>query len=184
MNISITNSLLNDIKKSADKGGWDSIARYSPTPQGSDAPKTLSADFCMSLIKEVKEIQSDNEEVIYRKIKTKEGAEFWNDINANVIINPILSIYKKTLEQIVFKNKPKSKTLNVEKAKQFPITSLLTFNRRLAKCIFHNEKNASLYYYPETNTCYCFSCNTSADSIDIYKKLNNCSFVEAVKALQ
>ncbi len=74
--------------------------------------------------------------------------------------------------------------LNIEKAKQYPITDLLEFKHRTAKCIFHNDKRPSLYYYPESNTCYCFSCAKYADSITVYMTLNNCDFKTAVKSLQ
>ncbi len=75
---------------------------------------------------------------------------------------------------------------NVQKAKLYPVTELLKFNRsKTALCPFHNEKTPSLHYYPKTNTVYCFGgCGKSYDAIDIYMKLNDISFKDAVKNLQ
>lgn len=74
----------------------------------------------------------------------------------------------------------------VARAKDYPIGNLLKFNSAgFALCPAHNEKTGSLKYYADKNRCYCFGgCGKSFDSIDIYKIINNCSFKEAVKALQ
>lgn len=71
----------------------------------------------------------------------------------------------------------------VSRAKEYPITNLLEFKQNKAICPFHNEKTPSFQYYPDTNTCYCFGCNQVADSIEVYKKINNCSFIEAVNRI-
>jgi DNA primase len=72
----------------------------------------------------------------------------------------------------------------VTNAKQYPIPNLMKFdNNNKARCPFHNEKTASFVYYPDTNSCYCFGCSKVADSIEIYRHQNNCSFAEAVKEL-
>lgn len=71
------------------------------------------------------------------------------------------------------------------RAKQYPISNLIKFDRaHKACCIFHNEKTSSLHYYQKENRAYCFGgCGKGYDSIDIYMKLNNCSLPEAIKAL-
>ena len=70
-------------------------------------------------------------------------------------------------------------------AKNFPITSLLgePCNGNF-DCLWHSDSNPSLHYYPETNTVYCFSCQTFGDSLDVYMKMNNVDFIEAVRNLQ
>lgn len=69
-------------------------------------------------------------------------------------------------------------------AKQYPITDLLKFDKSgNTKCIFHNEKSASLHYYKNTNTVYCFGCGKSGDAITVYRAINNCSFKEAIEKL-
>lgn len=75
---------------------------------------------------------------------------------------------------------------DIENAKAYPIDQILDFNReKKAMCPFHNEKTASLHYYAETNTTYCFGgCGKSFDAVDIYQKKFNVSFKEAVNELK
>lgn len=75
---------------------------------------------------------------------------------------------------------------SVARAKSHPIDDLLDFNSSgSTKCPFHSEKEASLHYYREQNRCWCFGgCGRGYDVIDIYMKLNNVGFKEAIKALQ
>jgi DNA primase len=73
----------------------------------------------------------------------------------------------------------------VSNARQYPIPQLLELDKT-GKCIcpFHFEKTPSLNYYKKTNTCYCFGgCGKAYDAIDIYRHIHNCTFKEAVKAL-
>ena len=72
----------------------------------------------------------------------------------------------------------------VTRAKEYPIDSLLHFAQGKAPCVFHNEKTGSMHYYRENNRVFCFGCGKAGDAIDVYKTLNNCSFVEAVNNLQ
>lgn len=74
---------------------------------------------------------------------------------------------------------------DVVRAKSYPITDMLTFNREhKALCIWHSEKTPSLHYYKKNNTVYCFGgCGKAADAIDVYRKLHGSTFGEAVKAL-
>jgi DNA primase len=72
----------------------------------------------------------------------------------------------------------------VLRAKSYPMPSLIEFTKRKACCPWHNEKTPSLHYYPKTNSAYCFGgCGRAYDSIDAYRNKYNCSFLEAVKAL-
>lgn len=121
--------------------------------------------------------------IIERKAKP-EDQWFWTMITDGVFISPWRDRWEKIdkRNEFILEEKPRA-ILNVEKAKNFPITELIDFKGRTAKCLFHDEQNSSLYYYPKTNSCYCFGCLTSADSIDIYMKLNNCTFKEAVAKL-
>lgn len=74
----------------------------------------------------------------------------------------------------------------VKRAKQFPISELLKFdNRGMARCLWHAETEGSLHYYKNDNHCYCFGgCGRAFDAIDVYRKLNDCGFKEAVEKLQ
>lgn len=74
--------------------------------------------------------------------------------------------------------------LNIAKAKQYPIENLLEFDSGgFTRCPYHNEKTGSMKWYPERNKVHCFGGCGDFDSIDVYQKLNNVSFNEAVKAL-
>lgn len=68
-------------------------------------------------------------------------------------------------------------------ARQYPIDKMIEFKRGNALCLWHNEKNPSMRYYPQTNTVYCWSCQKSAGAIDVCMKIDAISFVEAVKRL-
>ena len=72
---------------------------------------------------------------------------------------------------------------DIDKAKAYPIDELIEIKHGFAKCLWHNETQASMKFYKEQNRVHCFSCNQSHDSIDVYQKLNNCSFKEAVNKL-
>lgn len=73
----------------------------------------------------------------------------------------------------------------LERAKQYPIDSLIEFHQNKAQCIWHMDiEKDDLHYYSKTNTVYCFACGKSGDTIDVYRQLHNCSFKEAVNALQ
>jgi DNA primase len=72
----------------------------------------------------------------------------------------------------------------VLKAKSYPMTNLIEFKQKKACCPFHNERTASLAYYPKTNTAYCFgACGRAYDSIDAYRQKYGGSFTNAVNEL-
>ena len=71
----------------------------------------------------------------------------------------------------------------VTNAKAYPMTKIMKFESNKARCPYHKEKSGSFTYFPKDNRCYCFGCGKSADAIDLYMKLHDCSFVEAVKQL-
>lgn len=72
----------------------------------------------------------------------------------------------------------------VLRARAYPIPRLIKFTKNKAVCLYHSEKTPSLNYYTRTNTTFCFGCSKHADSIDIYRQINKCSFQEAIDALQ
>ncbi len=75
-------------------------------------------------------------------------------------------------------------TDKILKAKDYPVDELLKWEKGKARCIWHNEKSASLTYYVKTNSVYCFGCGRYGDAIDVYRQLNNCSFKQAIEDLQ
>ena len=70
-------------------------------------------------------------------------------------------------------------------AKQVPIKSLITteINQNKTICPFHNDSNASLHIYENTNSYYCFVCGCGGDTISYMQKLNGCTFHKAVNLL-
>ena len=50
-------------------------------------------------------------------------------------------------------------------------------------CPFHSEKTPSFYVYPDTQSFYCFGCQTSGDAVGFVMKINNISSGEAIKLL-
>ena len=53
-----------------------------------------------------------------------------------------------------------------------------------ATCCFHNEKNASLTFYADTNTFNCFACQANGDAINFYAKRHNLSNKGAILELK
>lgn len=75
---------------------------------------------------------------------------------------------------------------DIAKAREYPITNLIEFNRGFASCIFHNEKTGSLHLLPNSNEtrAHCHgACGKTYDGIDAYMFIHNCNFIDAVKAL-
>lgn len=73
----------------------------------------------------------------------------------------------------------------IARARSYPISDLLEFKHNKTRCLWHNERDASLTYYPDTNTLYCFGgCGKAYDVIDVYRQKYQCSFKEAIDKLQ
>jgi len=71
---------------------------------------------------------------------------------------------------------------DVANAKQVPITNFLEFNRAgFAKCLWHNERTASMKYRPERNKVFCHGCSAHKDVIDVVMEQRGVDFKEAVK---
>ena len=75
----------------------------------------------------------------------------------------------------------------------FPITSIAVITSKAGSVRsnhYHKTDwhylyilSGSMKYYEKENRVHCFSCGKSWDSIDVYQKLNNCSFKDAVNKL-
>ena len=74
-------------------------------------------------------------------------------------------------------------TTQLERAKAFPCTEIIEFTRNKALCPVHNEKTPSLQYYPKTNSCFCFGCGKSFDSVSLYQAVHNVDFKTALQKL-
>lgn len=51
------------------------------------------------------------------------------------------------------------------------------------RCIFHNDHDASLHIYENTNSFYCFGCQAGGDPISFIMKAQNIEFTEACRYL-
>lgn len=80
---------------------------------------------------------------------------------------------------------PRKTSDKVMKAKDFPLTSLIKFDKQgNAICPFHSEDTPSFHYYKKTNSAYCFgACGRAYDSIDVYREQQSCTFKEALNDL-
>lgn len=75
-------------------------------------------------------------------------------------------------------------SLNIEHAKSVPISNYIEFNRQhRTLCLWHDDKNPSMYYDVKRNRVHCFSCTKGGDVIDVVQKLLNKEFIEAVKII-
>ncbi|MDE6657287.1 MAG: DNA primase, partial [Oscillospiraceae bacterium] len=50
-------------------------------------------------------------------------------------------------------------------------------------CPFHAEKTPSCTIYPETHSFYCFGCGESGDVIKFLMKIDDLSYIDAVRTL-
>lgn len=67
------------------------------------------------------------------------------------------------------------------------VSSYVTLKRtnRISKCLcpFHSEKTPSCTIYPDTDSFYCFGCGAGGDVITFIMKIENLSYIEAVRLL-
>jgi len=75
-------------------------------------------------------------------------------------------------------------TEDIRKAKEYPLTELIELNtNNVTRCPFHEDRNPSMRYYPESNTVYCFSCHRSWDTIAFVMERDGMTFSETVRKL-
>lgn len=67
------------------------------------------------------------------------------------------------------------------------MSSYVSLNRRGRNCVclcpFHSEKSPSCTIYMDNGSFYCFGCGTGGDVITFVMKIENLSYVEAIKFL-
>lgn len=72
----------------------------------------------------------------------------------------------------------------IERARQYPIESLIEFTRGTAIAFCHNDKRPSLSWDKQHNRAHCFPCGKSYNPIDVLVKRDNIPFYKAVRMLQ
>ena len=77
--------------------------------------------------------------------------------------------------------------LNAKNDIESVVSSYVPMKRRgrnlVGLCPFHGEKTPSFNLYPETNSFYCFGCGAGGDVITFIRKIENLSYIDAVKFL-
>ena len=80
----------------------------------------------------------------------------------------------------------------IDRAKQVDIVDVaesldLDVRRRgrnyVALCPFHAEKTPSFVIYPGQNRFFCYGCQASGDTLDLYQRIRGVDFKQAVKEL-
>lgn len=72
--------------------------------------------------------------------------------------------------------------IEIQRAREFPITELIENKRMWAVCPFHSDREPSLYL--KKNFYHCFACGVSGDTIKLTQHVYNVDFKTAVKMLQ
>jgi hypothetical protein len=138
---------------------------------------------------------------VYKKGLDEFSVWFWEQVAKTFFMPPIMEAEKHILSLkrtlSIFSPSGKGKKLEewqekLEKARQYPIYEIAKDSLSLrpcgdkfsALCPFHDEKRASFYIYPESNSYYCFGCCESGDAIKLTMHLHGVNFKEAVKMLQ
>lgn len=72
----------------------------------------------------------------------------------------------------------------LHQAKAVSIKNYLDFNRTgFRKCIWHDEKTASMKYSEKQNRVYCFGCSRNGDVIDVIQNQRGVNLPEALKLI-
>jgi hypothetical protein len=121
------------------------------------------------------------DEIVYRQKRMKIIPA--DELN-RIYLEETLRMSREREDKLIRKMTARNSAVgDIDKAKQYPIDQLIKFRGGFAKCIWHEEKTASMKYYEKTNSVHCFSCGKSGDAIDVCRQINNCSFKEAIKKL-
>ena len=126
------------------------------------------------------------------KTANKTYNEITNEVRRIIVIDKVVPIQKVILAIDRKKNKPRPGEItnyNIERAREYPIEQLWEelvgepIRQGMTKCCFHDDKTASMSLRKH-NRYYCFGCGEKGDTIDLCMKLDNCTFIQAVKKLQ
>ena len=71
----------------------------------------------------------------------------------------------------------------IEAARQYPITSLIDFNRGLAPAWCHTDRRPSLSHHKQANRAHCWPCGKSFDPIAVLMTRDSMTFPAAVRNL-
>lgn len=133
-----------------------------------------------------------NVNALPKPVPTENAVLDWvRDAVRDLEIQKIVSIPTHVIKRIVSRQqhvlRPDASSITddmIARAKDFPIEELYDGQLRhgTGLCPFHSEKTPS--FHIKKNRYKCFGCDVYGDSISFYMKMNNCNFIQAVKALQ
>lgn len=130
--------------------------------------------------------QGQDPEGVYRKLNEK----FMRGLSSEYDRKKAKAFYLADLiGTITGEKKPEGKESRgvtdeqIERARQYPLDSLIESKRGMARCISgqHEDKTASMQV--TGNFAYCHSCGYKGDTISVYQTLHGADFVTAVRAL-
>lgn len=136
--------------------------------------------------KQLTALQKDTQkEINFWKEKVRVANNDFSKMCAEDYFSKWIEKKKKIVTTLKFHDKFGTEhKLDIPKARQYPVDQLLEFNYSgFAKCLWHEEKSGSMHYDKKRNKVHCFAGCGYYDAIDIYQKINNVSFNEAVKQL-
>lgn len=138
-----------------------------------------------------------NQAVGARRAYLWKELDFWLDVevepvNWDVICKPmiwkLLDNLIKLQAELYWKTKPARKnevTAEMkDRAKAYPITSLIEFHKGKALAFCHVDKTPSLSYFAKKNIATCFVCNKRFDAIGVLVERDGMSYHDAIRALQ
>lgn len=135
--------------------------------------------------------------IVYEKAANETGKWFWREwikINEGSELARI-DRHIQRLKRLLVVDKPAGPSRitdnDIQRALQVPIIDIASTQLQLRKsgrnyaalCPFHNERNPSCFFYPESNSFYCFSCGAGGNVINYMRKINGAAFPEVVKQL-
>ncbi len=145
----------------------------------------------------VAEIAKKKLAIVYEKATSDTSRWFWREwikVNEGSELAKI-DRHIQRLRRLLVADKPAGPGRitddDIQRALQVPIIDIASTQLQLRKsgrnyvalCPFHNEKHPSCFFYPESNSFYCFSCGAGGNVINYTQKINGAAFTEVVKQL-
>lgn len=107
-------------------------------------------------------------------------------------VGPMAHTHKRIVARQQHLQTPNAKGVSqtqIDTARDYPIQQLyaeltaMPIRRGMGKCPLHPDQTAS-FSMQKYNRYKCFGCQEKGSTIDLYMKINNTNFVQAVRALQ
>jgi hypothetical protein len=140
-------------------------------------------------------IERDASTVLSQSRKIEDGWFIWEVFKADDV-RRLMDLKRELYRLKRYLPQPKSvgrvDQERIDRAKEYPILQVAELGIKKIKkcggtyrclCPYHEERTPSFFLYPQANTFYCFGCQVHGDAISLTEKLQNLSFIEAVKYL-